>query len=190
MDRRNFLCESIMGVIQVEVVSAVPTTIKNAFEQLIGGKAIESQETILKTTAATDLRIAPKSYTVCIANKVNKNNRLYPRKVLENCVEQWSKKDTEMLGMMGMPTSSIMQFSDVSHKVVNLRLEGNELKCEIEILKTPNGKMLEKLIKSKVGVEFRTAGIGNGKTDDNGVFVIDESFKLTSINALPLGEGS
>jgi hypothetical protein len=173
MDRRDFLLESVAAS------AAMPI-----FLNFLSGKP----NLPVPPTEQVTLRMkVERSYTVCIADKVNKNKRLYPRKVLEAAIEKL--KNREVLGVMGMPQDTIVKFSEVSHKANNLRLEGNELKCEIEILKTPNGKILEELLKTN-SVEFRTSGIGGGQVNDDGILVIGDSFCLTSINALPLGEGS
>lgn len=102
--------------------------------------------------------------------------RIYPREVVEKSFYQ----DREYLGRIGMPeygvdsNSGEINLRFCSHITKNLRIEDNVLKCDIKILDTKHGHILENLIGYGI---FRTAGYGNVKDK-----VVQDDFKITSIN--------
>jgi hypothetical protein len=55
---------------------------------------------------------------------------------------------------------------------------------EGEVLDTPSGKVLRSLINSGVRVGISSRGVGNGSTNEDGVLVIGESYKLITFDAV------
>jgi hypothetical protein len=55
---------------------------------------------------------------------------------------------------------------------------------EGEILNTPHGKILKSLINDGVRVGVSSRGVGNGKVNENGILVIDESYKLITFDVV------
>ena len=125
------------------------------------------------------------------ADVVNANKRMYPRKVLEVAVKAFEKQP--VMGHLGMECSSIIKFDKVSHQVTNLgfrQVEGHEWLCgELKFLTTPNGRLLKEMWDAHPeSVAFRTAGVGSGKVNDDGVLVVGDSYKLVAINAISADE--
>jgi len=52
------------------------------------------------------------------------------------------------------------------------------------ILNTPAGKILKALINDNVRVGISSRGVGNGRTDENGILIIGESYKLITFDAV------
>lgn len=123
--------------------------------------------------------------TVLEANKPNKNRRIYPEQVLKANVERLSNqvKNKQLLGQIDFPNDALIHFENASHVITELILEDNKLIASIETLPTPQGKVLEKLLEHDA-VALRPYGIGNGKVDENGVLVIDDSYKMISISVV------
>lgn len=120
------------------------------------------------------------------AEAVNKNKRMYPYKVLDENVGRLK----DVLGSRGLvgeldhPTDSIIHFANASHVVTKLWWEGNTLMGEGEILNTPAGKVLKALINDGVRVGISSRGVGSGRTDENGILVIGESYRLITFDAV------
>ena len=55
---------------------------------------------------------------------------------------------------------------------------------EGEILNTPHGKILKALLNDGVRVGISSRGVGNGRSDENGILVIGESYKLITFDAV------
>ena len=120
------------------------------------------------------------------ANAVNKNKRMYTYDVLDKNVGRLMEtvKERGLLGELDHPTDSIIHFDKASHVITKLWWDGNTLMGEGEILPTPHGQILRKLIESDVRVGISSRGVGNGTTNEQGVLVIGESYKLITFDAV------
>jgi len=124
-----------------------------------------------------------KSQTVAKVGVPNKNNTVYPRSILNKIVSDFNEKETQdLLGQLGMPDDGRVHFSKVSHAVRELRMSGDKLVADIEIMDTPCGKQLVDLIESGM-IAFRLQGVGS--THLKGIVkVVDDGYKMISINAV------
>ncbi len=120
------------------------------------------------------------------AEAVNKNKRTYPFKVLDENVSRLKEVlgKRGLLGELDHPTDSIIHFANASHVITKLWWEGNTLMGEGEILNTPAGKVLKALINDDVQVGISSRGVGSGRTDENGILVIGESYRLITFDAV------
>ena len=120
------------------------------------------------------------------ADAVNKNNRRYTKRILEQNVKSLNEalSNGGLVGELDHPSDSIVHFSNSSHKIDKLWWEGNVLMGEGTILSTPSGKVLKALISDGVRIGMSSRGVGNGKVDGKGVLVIDESYKLITFDAV------
>ncbi len=119
---------------------------------------------------------------VARADVPNGNKRIYPRAILEREVARF-KKDRTMMGQLKLRSSKVTYLSDVSHVVTNLKMKNDYLVAEIEVLNTPQGRILENSLRETT---FRCSGIGSGKVDNKGVLTISDSYKLIAIDAVPI----
>ena len=120
------------------------------------------------------------------AEAVNKNKRMYSYSVLNENVKKLNEcvKARGLVGELDHPEDSIIHFEKASHVITKLWWEGNILMGEGEILNTPHGKILKALINDGVRVGVSSRGVGNGKTNENGILVIDESYKLITFDVV------
>lgn len=120
------------------------------------------------------------------AEAVNKNKRMYSYSVLNENVKKLHEciKARGLVGELDHPEDSIIHFEKASHIITKLWWEGNILMGEGEILNTPHGKILKALINDGVRVGVSSRGVGNGKTNENGILVIDESYKLITFDVV------
>jgi hypothetical protein len=120
------------------------------------------------------------------AEAINKNKRMYPYSVLDENVQRLMDvvKSRGLVGECDHPLDSIIHFKDASHLITKLWWEGNILMGEGEILNTPHGKVLKALLNDGVRVGISSRGVGNGKTNENGILVIGESYKLITFDAV------
>lgn len=120
------------------------------------------------------------------ADAVNKNKRMYTYDVLNENVKKLGEciKARGLVGELDHPEDSIIHFEKASHIITKLWWEGNVLMGEGEILNTPHGKILRALINDGVRVGVSSRGVGNGKTNENGILVIDESYKLITFDVV------
>jgi hypothetical protein len=120
------------------------------------------------------------------AEAVNKNKRIYTYDVLNENVRQLNEviKARGLVGELDHPTDSVIHFEKASHVITKLWWDGKVLMGEGEILGTPHGKILSALINDGVRVGISSRGVGNGKTDNNGVLVISEGYRLITFDVV------
>jgi hypothetical protein len=120
------------------------------------------------------------------AEAVNKNKRIYPYSILDENVKKLISivEARGLVGELDHPTDSIIHFEKCSHVITKLWWEGNNLMGEGEILNTPHGRILKSLLSDGVRVGISSRGVGNGRSDENGILVIGESYKLITFDAV------
>lgn len=120
------------------------------------------------------------------AEAVNKNKRIYPYAVLDENVKKLIPivEAGGLVGELDHPADSIIHFEKCSHLITKLWWEGNSLMGEGAILNTPHGRILKSLLADGVRVGISSRGVGNGRSDENGILVIGESYKLITFDAV------
>lgn len=95
----------------------------------------------------------------------NKNRRTY---TTEAVTEALKNIPGHIMGQINYPTENFgsVDIAEISHKINNLRIEDGKLIGDVTILKTPNGKLLEKLVEFPDS-GFRPRSFAN--IDENGV---------------------
>ena len=113
------------------------------------------------------------------------NNRIYPRKVLEEAIENYNaKSEEEKFGELAPKFeeknnmkyySFDLDLDNISHKILNLELnEDGYMVGEVEVLNTRSGKDLQKLWKGELTLFPRIVGnLENGVITDISVMSID-----------------
>ena len=123
----------------------------------------------------------------------NKNNRVYPKTVMEKAIEQYQNQIEKGLAIGVIAEYDIMHgycgtdLSKASHIVEKLKIENDNLVAEIRILDTPYGQKLLKMFETKE-IVFRPRGIGQVHTID-GIHTIYD-YKLISVDALEANEAA
>lgn len=117
-------------------------------------------------------------------NKPTANKRYYSESIWKNQIKTLNEamSDRRVFGELDHPADGKTSLKRVSHIVTNMHLEDGRLIGEAEILPTKEGQQLEALLKSgcKVGVSSR--GFGSVKTDDKGIDVVQEDYKLATFD--------
>jgi len=87
--------------------------------------------------------------------------RIYPKKVIKDVVEN-QKEYLSVLSLEDPSSGGTLVTNSleyVSHSVSNLRIENDNLLCDVKIFDTPQGKILKELITSGSG-RFGLCGYG------------------------------
>jgi hypothetical protein len=175
IDRRTFLSESLIGGISALLVGNIKLCadrVKSGVPNVVAKKNGRWLAAILR------------------ADHPNGNKRIYPREILEKVVERFHRDGITTIGQFGMPKDGIIRINDMSHMVMDLQMKDDYLVAEIAVMDTPQGKILNQLLRSFGDVvAFRTAGVGFGETNDDGCLEI-ASFQLAGIHAIPASEAA
>lgn len=117
------------------------------------------------------------------ADIVNRNRRLYPKRIMEKEIERYNKELVETnraLGEMNHPPGPTINLDRVSHRIVSLKEQGNNYIGKAKILNTPMGQIARNLIEEgcKIGVSSR--GLGSIIQNEEGVSIVQEDFMLAT----------
>ena len=113
----------------------------------------------------------------------NRNGRMYPVATLAKEVGRYSEsfiKKGRALGELGHPDGPTVNLDRVSHKITELRQEGNNFIGKAQLLETPMGKIAKSLIAEGVTLGVSSRGIGTLKEDRDGLKVVGEDFQLAT----------
>ena len=114
------------------------------------------------------------------AGAPNANNRVYPKPILEREDKKYQEliQDRRALGELDHPDSPIVQLENVSHVVTDTRWDGNDLMGEIEVLDTPKGQILEKLVGRDIKLGISSRGLGSTSRTNEGYDMVEDDFSL------------
>jgi hypothetical protein len=110
----------------------------------------------------------------------NHNGRVYPLKILaRECAKYSSEKilDNRGVGELGHPDNPSINFDRVSHKIVDLRQEGNNFIGRAKILNTPFGKIVKSLMDDDIKFGASSRALGS-LVERKGYFEVQDDFHL------------
>ena len=92
------------------------------------------------------------------------SNNIYPTEVVQKAIDVYNAQDVKF-GTLKLqnyiPTVDAIPIDQISHKINNLRIEGNRLLADITILeKLEQGALLKALIENGHSPNFRCGGYG------------------------------
>jgi hypothetical protein len=111
-----------------------------------------------------------------IAGKKNKNERIYPKEVLESAVKKF-KADLPVLGQVDHPSDGKTLLNSVSHEIFEVWNEGNKFYAKAGLLKTSAGKNIAVLLKHGIQIGSSSRGFGDITKGE-----VQEGFYLESID--------
>ena len=116
------------------------------------------------------------------AGEKKKHGRVYPRHILERECRRYEQEyisQHRALGELDHPESSVVNLNNVSHNVLKIWWEGNDLKGAVQILDTPSGKILKELFRAGITLGISSRGLGSVKELRNeGTVEVQEDFEL------------
>jgi len=114
------------------------------------------------------------------AGKPNANNRIYPRQILEREDRRYKElvRERRALGELDHPDSPIIQLENVSHLVTDTEWDGENLIGEIEVLDTPKGQILGKLVERRIKLGISSRGLGSVRRNSDGYDIVEDDFNL------------
>jgi len=116
----------------------------------------------------------------------NQNDRVYTKEVLAREGQKYAEnfiKERRALGELDHPESSVVNLQNVSHNVVEVHWDGNDLVGTIEVLPTPNGNILKELFRANIRLGISSRGMGTVKKDmREGFDVVQDDFELIAFD--------
>ena len=116
------------------------------------------------------------------AGAKNQNGRVYPKRILQRECLKYQKEYIDQhraLGELDHPESSVVNLNNVSHNVLKIWWEGDDLKGTVQVLDTPSGKILKSLFKAGIVLGISSRGLGSVKESiAEGTVEVQEDFEL------------
>jgi len=108
------------------------------------------------------------------AEQENRNNRIYPKAILESACGKYVKEQVKTgraVGELNHPEGPAINLDKVSHRITELSWDGNDVVGKALILDTPMGKIVKGLVEGgcKLGVSSR--GMGTVEQKDGKSYV-------------------
>ena len=100
------------------------------------------------------------------AEAKNQNGRIYPKEVLMREAKKYAGtfiKEKRALGELDHPDSSVVNLANVSHNVLDMGWNGEDLVGTVEVLSTPSGNILKELFKCGIKLGISSRGMGSVK---------------------------
>lgn len=116
------------------------------------------------------------------ANVRNQNKRKYSRDIMEREVKKLSQlaEQNRLCGELDHPMSEVVKYSNASHKITNIRMEGDIVRGTLELLNTPAGLTAQALIRGGVSLGVSSRGLGTLSEDNDGGFNVNENYRMVT----------
>jgi len=118
------------------------------------------------------------------AEAKNRNGRVYPMPIMEKAVNKYvteQVKTGRAVGELNHPEGPTVNLDKVSHRITDLRFEGNDVVGKASILDTPNGKIVKGLLDGGVRLGVSTRGMGSLESR-NGAMVVKDDYILNTVD--------
>jgi hypothetical protein len=142
---------------------------------------IENLQVLSESKANGTMRIAGVFQR---ADMPNQNNRVYEKKLLIREMNRLDEAIAErrLMGELDHPTHDAVKLGNVSHLVTKLKMSGNEMIGEAEILNTPCGQVAQALIKGGVRLGISSRGMGSLSEKNDGTSLVNDDYKLVTFD--------
>ena len=118
------------------------------------------------------------------AESKNRNGRIYPQMVMEKAVGKYVREQVSKdraVGELNHPEGPTVNLDKVSHKITDLKFEGNDVMGKAQILDTPMGNIVKGLLEGGVRLGVSTRGMGSLE-QRNGTMYVKDDFMLNTID--------
>ena len=123
------------------------------------------------------------------AEAKNQNGRVYPRETLMREAKKYAEvqiKERRALGELDHPDSSVVNLNNVSHNIMEMHWNGDDLFGTVEVLGTPAGNILKELFKSGIKLGISSRGLGSVKevteADGDDTVEVQPDFELIAFD--------
>lgn len=116
--------------------------------------------------------------------KKNRNGRVYPMDVLNNAVSKYVAEQVSKgraVGELNHPDGPTVNLDKVSHRITELRSEGNDVIGKALILNTPMGQIVKGLVEGGCQLGVSSRGMGTLERR-NGAMYVKDDFQLSTVD--------
>lgn len=118
------------------------------------------------------------------AEQKNRNGRVYPKAVLESAIKKYQTEQVargRAVGELNHPDGPTINLDKVSHRITELRWDGNNVMGKAVLLDTPMGRIVKGLMEG--GVQLGVSSRGMGSLEQRGgVSYVKPDFMLATVD--------
>jgi hypothetical protein len=129
-----------------------------------------------------------KSHTIkgvfAMAESKNRNGRVYPKGIMEGAVNKYVSEQVSKdraVGELNHPEGPTVNLDKVSHKITELKMDGNNVMGKARILDTPMGNIVKGLLEGGVQLGVSTRGMGSLERR-GGTMYVKPDFVLNTVD--------
>lgn len=114
----------------------------------------------------------------------NRNGRVYPRGIMESAVDKYITEQVRTgraVGELNHPSGPTINLDKVSHRITEMKWQGNNVVGKAQILDTPMGKIVKGLLEGGVQLGVSTRGMGS-LVERNGTMYVKDDFMLSTVD--------
>ena len=118
------------------------------------------------------------------ADSKNRNGRIYPKATMEAAVDKYMTEQVSKgraVGELNHPEGPTINLDKVSHKITDLRWEGNNVVGKAQILDTPMGQIVKGLMEGGVQLGVSSRGMGS-LVQKGGINYVNKDFQLATVD--------
>jgi hypothetical protein len=118
------------------------------------------------------------------AERQNRNGRVYSKPILESAVNKYMTEQVKTgraVGELNHPQGPTINLDKVSHRISDLRWEGNNVVGKAVILNTPCGEIVKGLLEGGVKLGVSTRGMGSLEQRE-GTNYVKNDFVLSTVD--------
>ena len=118
------------------------------------------------------------------AEQKNRNGRVYPRATLESAVDKYVNEQVSKrraVGELNHPEGPSINLDKVSHRITELKWDGDNVMGKALVLDTPMGRIVEGLMDGGVQLGVSSRGMGS-LVQKNGANVVSNDFMLSAVD--------
>ena len=135
-----------------------------------------------------DKKTGKKNYAIqgifAQAEKKNRNGRIYPMPIMEKALNKYDTEQVQKgraVGELNHPEGPTVNLDKVSHKITELKFQGNDIVGKASILNTPMGEVVKGLLDGGVTFGVSTRGMGS-LSQRNGAMVVNDDYILNAVD--------
>jgi len=148
----------------------------------------EYAENKIEFLITEDKKTGKKNYAIegvfAQAETKNRNGRIYPMPVMEKALGKYNNDQVtkgRAVGELNHPEGPTVNLDKVSHKITELKFQGNDIVGKASILNTPMGEVVKGLLDGGVTFGVSTRGMGS-LSQRNGVAVVNDDYILNAVD--------
>lgn len=120
------------------------------------------------------------------AEKKNRNGRIYPKNIMERAVRSYIQDSVQTgraVGELNHPDTPTINLDKVSHRIIELNWNGNDIYGKALVLNTPMGLIVKGLVEGGVKLGVSSRGMGS-LYEKGGQTYVSDDFVLTTIDVV------